>query len=184
MVWRYSTGDDWNAFTARAKQYFDEYRARQKKAINTLTGSGVPRAHAQQIFARPRNVRPMTPGSQIAKNRQPLPPIGSMLREMGAPFAPSRWPEVAYSLLSQITHSTPIGHLHTVRFRDDIWHGNELSPEMLSLALDVACLGSAHIIGTAVVILTGTSDAERYRRDLLGQAAVVHSAARRVHGLD
>lgn len=184
MVWRYSTGADWDAFTARAKQYFDEYRFRQKKAVNTLTGSGVPRAHAQQIFAKPHNVQTVTPDDEIAKNRQPLPSIASMLREMRAPFRPSAWPEVAYSLLSQITHSTPIGHLHTVRFRDGGWHGNELSPEMLSLTLDAACLGSAHIIGTAVLILNDASEAEQYRRDLLLQAAVVHSAARRVHGLD
>lgn len=184
MVWRYSTGADWKAFTARAKQYFDEYRFRQRKAINSLTGSGVPRAHAQRIFARPRNVLPVTPDNEIAKNRQPLPSIGSMLRRMGAPFRPSGWPEVAYSLLSQITHSTPIGHLHTVQCRDGGWHGNELSPEMLGLALDAACLGSAHIIGAAVLNLTDAPDAEQYRRDLLRQAAVVHSAARDVHGLD
>jgi hypothetical protein len=184
VVWRYSTGGNWDAFTARAKQYFDEYRFRQKKAINALVGSGIPRAHAQQIFARPRNVRTMTPDNEIAKNRQPLPPIASMLREMGAPFRPSTWPEVAYSLLSQLTHSTPIGHLHTVRFRDGGWQGNELSPEMLSLALDAACLGSAHIIGAAVLTLSDAPEAEQYRRDLLQHAAVVHAAARHVHGLD
>jgi len=65
------------------------------------------------------------------------------------------------------------------------WHGNELSPEMLSLALDTACLGSAHLIGLSAVILTDmSSEALRHREDLLREAAMVHDAARLVHGLD
>jgi hypothetical protein len=47
-------------------------------------------------------------------------------------------------MLSQVAHSTPIGLLHTVRFREQTWHGNDVGPEMLGLALDKACLGSAH----------------------------------------
>ena len=108
-----------------------------------------------------------------------------MLGEMGAPYPEPGWLQVAYSLLSQITHSSPIGHLHTVRVRDDTWHGNELSPEMLSLALDTACLGSAHLIGRSAVILTDiSSEALRYQKHLLREAMIVHDAARVVHGLD
>jgi hypothetical protein len=183
LIWRFSIPEE-AAFKARAKQFFDEYRARQE-TIDTLAGSGVPRADAQRIFALPRNVLIVTPNDEIAKGRTPLSKISSMLREMGAPYPDPGWLEVAYSLLSQITHSTPIGHLHTVRFRDGIWHGNELSPEMLSLALDMACLGSAHLIGLSAVILTDmTSEAIRYREHLLREAATVHNAARLVHGLD
>lgn len=184
LIWRFSVPDA-AAFSARAKQYFDEYRARQKKSINMLAGSGVPRADAERIFARPRTVRIVTPDDEIARGRRPLPTISSMLREMGAPYPEPGWLEVAYSLLSQIAHSTPIGHLHTVRVRDGIWHGNELSPEMLSLALDTACVGSAHLIGMSEVILTDFSDeAFRHREALLREAATVHNAARFVHGLD
>lgn len=184
LIWRFSVPDE-AAFKARAKQFFDEYRARRKKAIDTLAGSGVPRADAQQLFAEPHNVRIVTPNDEIAKGRTPLPSISSMLREMGAHDAEPGWLEVAYSLLSQITHSTPIGHLHNVRVNHDVWQGNELSPEMLSLALDVACLGSAHLIGLSAVILTDmSSEVVRYREDLLREAAMVHDAARLVHGLD
>ncbi len=184
LIWRFSIPEE-AAFAARAKQFFDEYRARQKKTINALVGSGVPRADAQRIFALPRNVRIVTPNDEIAKGRTPLPTISSMLREMGAPYPEPGWLDVAYSLLSQITHSTPIGHLHTVRFRDGISHGNELSPEMLSLTLDTACLGSAHLIGLSAVLLTDMSgDAVRHRENLLREAAKVHNAARFVHGLD
>ena len=184
LIWRFSIPEE-AAFAARAKQFFDEYRARQKKTINSLVGSGVPKADAQRIFALPRNVRIVTPNDEIAKGRTPLPTISSMLREMGAPYPEPGWLDVAYSLLSQITHSTPIGHLHTVRFRDGISHGNELSPEMLSLTLDTACLGSAHLIGLSAVLLTDMSgEAVRHRENLLREAAKVHNAARFVHGLD
>jgi hypothetical protein len=72
-----------------------------------------------------------------------------------------------------------------MRFRDGIWHGNELSPEMLSLALDTACLGSAHLIGLSAVILTDmSSEALQYRENLLREAATVHNVARLVHRLD
>ena len=184
LIWRFSIPEE-AAFKASAKQFFDEYRARQKKTIDTLSSSGVRRADAERIFTLPGNVLMVTPNDEIDKGRTPLPKISSMLREMGAPYPEPGWFEVAYSLLSKITHSTPIGHLHTVRFRDGIWHGNELSPEMLGLALDTACLGSAHLIGLSAVILTDMSnEARQYRDNLLREAATVHNAARLVHGLD
>jgi hypothetical protein len=182
LLWRYS---DPAIVADRAKQYFDEYRARQKKTINTLVNAGVPKAAAERIFERPNNVRIVTPDDEIAKGRTPLPPIGTMLRQMGAPFPEPGWLEMAYSLLSQITHSTPVGHLHTVRFSNGTWLGNELSPEMQALALDVACLGSAHLIGLSAAVLTDLSEEARtYREALLRSAADVHDAARMVHGLD
>lgn len=184
LIWRFSVSDE-AAFKARAKQYFDEYRARQKKTVDTLVSHGVAKANAQAIFARPHTVRIDTPLHEIAKGRKGLPSISSMLRDMGAPFPEPGWLDVAYSLLSQITHSTPMGHLHTERFHDGLMHGGELSPEMLGLALDTACLGSAHLIGLSAVILTDQSrDATKYYDDLWRAATEVHDAARLVHGLD
>lgn len=184
LTWRFSEAGE-NAFKARAKQFFDEYRARRKKAIGQMVGTGVPTADADRIFELPRNV--IVPGSDdnIAKGRTPLPSISSMLREMGKPFPEPGWLELAYSLLSQITHSTPVGLLHTVRVRNGTWHGNELSTEMLGLTLDTACLGSAVLIGHSAVVLTNLStEAVSYRTSLLAAATRVHDAARLVHGLD
>lgn len=108
-----------------------------------------------------------------------------MLKEMGAASDEPGWLDVAYSLLSQITHSTPIGYLHVVRVHEDSWSGNELSPEMLALALDTACLGSAHLIGISTLLLTDmSSEAFQYRERLLRAAGDVHNAARMVHFLD
>ncbi|GGK99469.1 hypothetical protein [Mangrovihabitans endophyticus] len=180
LIWRYS---DPTIVEDRAKQYFDEYRARQRKTINTLVSAGVPKAAAESIFSRPSNVI-LTPEG-IASGRTPLPPISLMLRQMGAPFPEPGWLEVAYSMLSQVTHSTALGHLHTVRFNNGIWQGNALSAEMQALALDVACLGSAHLISLSAAVLADLSEeSQSYRQALLQSSARVHNAARLVHGLD
>lgn len=184
LLWRFADRDE-AKFKARAKQFFDEYRAARTKTIRNLTGSGVPQRDAVRIFAEPENIVYLTPRDQVAKGRVPLPTISSMLRDMGEPFPEPGWLEVAYSLLSQTTHSTPVGLLHSARFRQGGWEGNTLSPEMLGLALDVACLGSAHLLGHASTLLTDLSlEASQYYDRLPRQALVVHDAARLVHGLD
>ncbi|MGH3198115.1 MAG: hypothetical protein ACRDOH_10160 [Streptosporangiaceae bacterium] len=184
MLWRFSArGED--EFKGRAKQYFDEYRVRRKRTIEALTSSGVARADAERIFELPSNVRLMVPHDDIAKGRQKLPSISSMLRAMGEPFQEQGWLDVAYSLLSQVTHSTPMGHMHAMRFRDGDWCGGELSPEMLALALDTACVASAHLIGLSAVVLTNMSgEARLYHEGLKRRARRVHRAAQFVHGLD
>jgi hypothetical protein len=187
LRWRFAV-DGEEGFRSRASQYFDEFRSRRRKAINLLTGSGVPRQDAENLFSLPSSVRTATvPSNPARRGRTPIPSIGQMLREMGVAFgfAEPGWLEVAYSLLSQVTHSTPIGLLHTIRVRDGQWHGNEVSPEMLALALDVTCIGSAHMIGHSALILTdSSSEAHSYRRHLATKAAAVHRHARQVHGLD
>jgi hypothetical protein len=183
LIWRFSV--EAGEFERRAKQYFDEFRGRQKRTIATLAGSGVPRYVAARIFEAPPNVIFNVPPDQPSRGRKPIPPIGALLREMGTPYPEPGWLEMAYSLLSQITHSTPLGHLHVLRFYDGTWHGNEMSPEMLALALDVACLGSAHLIGHATLLATDlSSEAMAYRAALLHNAHEVHKQARLVHGLD
>ena len=183
MHWRFSVPGA--EFEARAKQYFDEFRARRKKTIDLLAGSGVLRADAERMFKLPANVLVVTPHDDIARDREPLPSISRLLRTMGEPFAEPGWLDVAYSLLSQTTHSTPIGHMHTVRFRDDTSHGGELTPEMLALALDIACLSSAILIGLSAQIVSNNSgEAQSYHQELMRRAGQVHRAAQLVHYLD
>ncbi|TDW22124.1 hypothetical protein EV650_0957 [Kribbella kalugense] len=180
-TWRYSVAPD--KAEARFVQYFDEYRAMRRNAINTLTGSGISTKAAEQIFALPPNVQLTKPLNQMAKGRQPLPTITSMLRDLGKPYPEPGWLELAYTLLSQMTHSTPVAYLHTMRAGDP-WT-NDLSPEMLALALDVACLSSARLIGLGAWLLSDlNAEADNYRKQLAKAAANVHNAARSVHFLD
>ncbi|MEU4522976.1 hypothetical protein AB0F52_30240 [Amycolatopsis sp. NPDC024027] len=172
-------------FMERSKRYFDEFRFRRKKAIDAFTGNGVDRVNAEKLFELPKNIKITTPMDIIAKGRQPLPPMATLLREMGAEYPETAWLDVAYSLLSQVTHSSPIGHLHTVALEKDNLRAGVISKELLGLTLDAACLGSAHLLGWSSLLLTGRrEDARIYKRTLLQKAYHVHDAARMLHGLD
>ncbi len=75
--------------------------------------------------------------------------------------------------------------MHTVRVRDDTWHGGHLAPEMLALALDIACLSSAILIGLSARIVSDDSgEAQSYHQELMRRAGQVHRAAQLVHYLD
>ncbi|MYQ82552.1 MULTISPECIES: hypothetical protein [unclassified Streptomyces] len=55
---------------------------------------------------------------------------------------------------------------------------------MLSLALDVACLGSARLLGISGLLLSqGSDEAQQYATSLERRAYEVHDTARLVHGL-
>jgi hypothetical protein len=185
LRWRFASADE-DVFKARATQYFDEMRARSAKTIELLTGNGVPRADAEAILALPKNGSYIAnPNQTITKIRKPIPTITSMLRDYGRGFPEKRWFEVAYSFLSQTVHATPVGYLHGIRYTTEGWNAYGMSPEMLGLALDVACWASAHMISHSTVIFSNISAESLAFRDELTEAAYrVHEAARLVHGLD
>jgi hypothetical protein len=181
--WRFSVSGE--EFKVRATQYFDEYRARKGKTINLLASSGVPRTEAIAFFALPDFVDARTLSNVVAKGRAPIPSVTSMLGEFGTGFPEPGWLVVAYSLLSQITHSTPLGLLHSVRPIATGFRGGGLSPEMLALALDVTCLASASLLRHSALVLTDAAPESRaFGRGLQHRAGVVHDRARMVHGLD
>lgn len=183
LKWRFNLTDG-KDFAARATQYFDDFRARKSSTINLLRGNGVARQDAERLFDLPSHVL-SPPPKPPTKGRKKLPTITSMLQQFAV------WPGdpgalvVAYSLLSQVTHATTLGCMHTVRFGDDeIWHGNELSPELMALSLDVTCTASAYLIGHSSLMLTELSpDGIAFRDRIRIEASKVHAAARLVHGL-
>ena len=79
LAWRYQDGNP-TKFAARATQYFDEYRQKQKKTINFLSGNGVRLKDAQALFALRANVRTPTVPPSVGKNRDKLPNIGGYAR--------------------------------------------------------------------------------------------------------
>ncbi|HWU06802.1 MAG TPA: hypothetical protein VN520_10540 [Streptomyces sp.] len=183
FTWLAQDAEDDEAFVQRSTRYFDEFRARKKKTIALFSSNGVARAAATKLFQMPDSV--IEGPETISKGRQPLPPIDEMLLHLGAPYPEPGWLPVAYSLLSQVTHSTPIGLVHMARYRDGTLSAHDISPEMLALALDVACLGSARLLGMSGLILThGSDEARQYAFGLEERALAVHDAARLVHWLD
>ena len=72
-----------------------------------MVGAGLPGPTVARHFDAPPNVTFLTPADQPSKGRTPIPTIGAMLPDLGAPFPEPGWLELAYSLLSQVVHSTP-----------------------------------------------------------------------------
>lgn len=183
LRWRYDVqGED--ELRARAKQYFDEYRFRQRRTMRTLSGHGIKTADAQRLFSLPPHVFTPPGVDEIAKGRVPVPTLASMLRSFGTGAEHPEWLESAYALLSQVTHATPLGYLHCLRYRDG-WIAAPLSTEMLALTLDVSAIGSAYLISTVGLVLNDLSPSAKANVVPLRTAAFdVHFAARRIHGLD
>ncbi len=185
LHWRFAVGDDEETFKARAKQFFDEWRARRRRTIAALVNAGVPYATATGLFRLPGNVVMASGPDDIAKGRVPIPSLTQLLADLGGGYREPGWLQAAYSMLSQVVHSTSVGQLHTIREVDGLWQGNSLSHEMLALSLDVGCLGAAILIGHSTLILTDLSDEAKEFYVGLRQAALrVHETARVVHGLD
>jgi hypothetical protein len=184
LKWRFSVTE--GEFEVRATQYFDDFRARRQSTVNALRGNGVRKEDAERLFALPSHVV-TPPRKPPTKNRKRLPSTTWMLRDFGAATQPRDpgWLVVAYSLLSQVTHATSLGSLHTVRFgKDGAWRINELTPELVALSLDVTCLASAFLIGHSSLILTDMSpESTAFRDELRLEASKVHATARLVHGL-
>ncbi|MFD0391873.1 hypothetical protein ACFQ3Z_00555 [Streptomyces nogalater] len=57
-----------------------------------------------------------------------MPPIDELLLAMGEPFPEPGWLPAAYSLLSQVTHSTPTGLAHMARYVDGTLRAHDISP--------------------------------------------------------
>lgn len=185
LHWRFNVPDE-NSFTARATQYFDDFRSRSRRTVDLLRGNGVPKQDAERLFALPSYVV-APPPKPPTKNRTRIPSTTSLLRDFSTATQPRDpgWLVVAYSLLSQVTHATALGCMHTVRFGDDgTWHINQLTPELLALSLDVSCLASAYLIGHSSIVITELSqEAIQFRESLRLEASRVHATARLIHGL-
>lgn len=107
-----------------------------------------------------------------------------MLRSFGYSPHDPHWLEVAYKILSQVTHSTPLGYLHCLRYADGQWTPNEISAEMLALSLDVTAVGGGYLLGTMGVLFSNVAPSGmQHYRALRDAAGVVHRAARGIHGL-
>ncbi len=183
-TWRYANPDP-AVFERQAVQYFDEYRARKKRTIDQLAGRGVKRSAAEAFFELPSYVNVSQATTTITPGRQKLPDVASMVRHMSHDLSGNEWMELAYSLLSQVTHTTPLGLLHSVRFERGQLKIGETSREMTALSLDVLCLAGTRILSTAGFLLRDLDEpSKEWRNTLMRQAAVVHALARMAHGLD
>ncbi len=125
-------------------------------------------------------VRPIPPGRTEAQ----VPPYEQMLK-LGINYAEPGWLALAYSLLSQMTHMTPLGLLHSAA-RSGRW-GPTLSHEMTALAVDTAALGVTRTVLPHAGVLArtaGLDPIDEWANDLWRHAQHVHQVAQLLHFLD
>ena len=103
------------------------------------------------------------------------------------------WARLAYSLLSQVTHHTPVAALHAMEADGDDLRSGAISPQLEALAVDVGCLGACWLWAHLAILQFGAPmrsgdefGPERYQEwvaRLRQAAAEVHVFARPLHGL-
>ena len=167
----------------------DDATYRKKSMIDQLTNRGVAPEISERLFY------PLGRGDYAVDNmrtpngtkRPSLASPAEQLRTLDIGFAEPGWVELAYKLLSNGVHATPLGMLHTISgYYDGTPASDWLSPEMTALALDTACLGAALAMYGIVPILQhqhGLSDQTEWTRELIGISKKVHNACLPVHFL-
>jgi hypothetical protein len=103
------------------------------------------------------------------------------------------WVRLAYSLLSQVTHHTPIGALQAIRADGTTLLSGSISPQLEALAIDVGCLGACWLWSTLGLLQLGAPmssgeefEPEAYRiwvERLRVTASEIHRSAMPLHGL-
>lgn len=135
----------------------------------------LPAERVPSLYAR------RTPANQKAPV---APPPYEQLIRLGVGFAEEGWLDLAYALLSQVTHATPLGLLH---MEQSPGCSAGLSPEMAALTLDAACLGASVILPPLAAILCmnlGFAAPGPWVQALRAAAMQVHHEAQIVHFLD
>ncbi len=141
LLWRFSESDP----TSRP--------ALSSTSTSSGPAGGRPATHSRRrgpegrraadLSILPGNVRVVTPLDEIAKGREPLPTISSLLHDMGAaPRSQAGWTSpTRCSARSLTARRSAISTVPaSARAPGAV---RTMTPEMLALALDVACLRSA-----------------------------------------
>jgi hypothetical protein len=124
----------------------------------------------------------------------PVSPTDALLAIRTRGGETSSWLVTAYSVLSQITHQTPLGVIHAIRSDGTDAAAGPLSGPMEALAIDTACTAAARLLWCLGPILMGglrgrdgaIFDPAAYyawREESTVLAAEVHQLAAPVHGV-
>ena len=160
-----STAELWRRYVAVA----DDETARRATLRRALAADGV----SSEVVSKLLEPLPKGQVQSVDRRRTPAhersprlsPPFEQMLL-LGQGFPEEGWLDLAYSLLSQIAHSTGLGLLHCLA-RESSGGERALSEEMLALAADVACLGAARAVAPLARLICyqqSTADPLDWRR--------------------
>lgn len=115
-----------------------------------------------------------------------IPSPGEHLDLLELGIAEPNWGQLAYKLLTQAAHATPLGLLHAVARTDPATGHFALSHEMSALAIDTACIGAALTFRSLAPVVTyqaGLPSPLPWVKELFEAVRQVHREAQLIHFL-
>lgn len=187
ISWRFADTSD-EELRARYVAHMDDATVRKQKLEQRLL-LRTPSAAAVEVLLYPRGRKEFAVDRRrsSASQKPPRPPAPNLhLNALELGVSEPNWGPLAYKLLTQAVHATPLGLLHSVA-RTDTETGNPaLSHEMTALSIDTACIGSAltfRALAPLICRQAGLPLPRPWLRQLFSAAANVHWRAQKLHFL-
>ncbi|SDQ03696.1 hypothetical protein [Arthrobacter crystallopoietes] len=186
LAWRFSDSSD-SELVKRYQAHMDDATDR-KKALENRLRTRTSSAAAIEKLLYPRGRGSFAIDTRRMPDSQPAEPPSPQehLNELSLGVAEPNWGELAYKLLTQAAHATPLGVLHSVARIDRSSGQPSLSHEMTALSLDTACIGAALVMRGLSPLITnqaGLPSPLDWLLELFQAAGDVHNNAQRIHCL-
>lgn len=187
LSWRSADPSD-EELLARYVAVMDDATDR-KKALEQklLTRTSSTRAVEELLYPLGRNGFAVDRRRRSANDVPNRPPSPKMhLNALALGVAEPNWGDLAYKLLTQAAHATPLGLLHSVARLDPSTGNPALSHEMTALSIDTACIGSAltfQSLAPLIALQAGLPSPREWLKELFEAVVDVHRDAQLIHFL-
>jgi len=178
----------------RANGLWLDMKRSRRRILRAATGGGVTSTSAR-AFVEPNgfDVLDLASGSEGGEH-VPMSPTTALSSMRSRGRETSGWLVTAYSVLSQVTHQTPLGVMHAFESDGTDAFAGPLSGPMEALAVDTACTAASRLLWCLGPLLLGglrgrdgaIFDQPAYlawREESVALATEVHRLAAPVHGV-
>jgi len=186
LSWRFSDPSD-SELLKRYQSHMDDATDR-KKALESSLRTRTSSVDAIERLLYPRGRGNFAIDNRRMPNSQPatIPSPQKHLSELDMGDAEPYWFELAYKLLTQAAHATPLGLLHAVARLDRETGQPTLSHEMTALSIDAACIGAAltfRCLAPLIAYQNDLDDTHEWLVELFDAVRDVHYTAQLLHFL-
>ncbi|MCM0614427.1 hypothetical protein MOD31_00150 [Paenarthrobacter sp. TYUT067] len=187
IMWRLADSSD-EQLRARYNAHMDSATDRKENLYNSLRArTSSPEAVEKLLYPRGRgsfaiDTRRQPRGGETTEIPLPRILLGGLVLGVAEP----NWGELAYKLLTQVAHATPLGLLHSFARFDESTQQHTLSHEMTALAIDAACIGIVYVMRGLAPLIAHQANLPRpdaWLEELRIAVTDVHAAAMLVHFL-
>lgn len=185
LAWRFSDPSD-EELLKRYQAHMDDATDR-KKALESSLRTRTSSADAIESLLYPRGRGDFAIDNRRMPDNQSavIPKPTDHLSELSMGIPEEFW-DLAYRLLTQAAHATPLGLLHAVARVDQATGKPVLSHEMTALSLDTACVGAALVMRSLAPLIAnqaGLASPDSWLAELFRAVGTVHHTAMKIHFL-